>query len=418
MVKLLFYYLLIIYCIPGRKSFILKFETSSNASQFNDLENLIGSFHSYTPVSSLLFVRNKGLTDGQKKLLRRYENIHIVSSTYIQTEEIENIDVDQEFMLMNETLSRRRNRGNYLFTHAIRKQFYLAIVIPFIESQRNQINSHQVYSACRNRSKSIDLIFYSNQKIFSHFNYSNQCYTNIHYLSADLSEEENRYPIGSANMWKRLFLGSSSLRTRGYTHFFLMEPDTRPIRPYWLDAIVAQITNGHPLESYISTNWWISGSIYRGSEAIGNDFLHINGNALYHLTFALIQFIENVSIEYPYDSAKSMGYDLDLFLYLFQHVDQAKTLWHKFRFIDLIQNCWHTGCNDTNEEFLSNNPNTYLIHGYKIADDKRDNHSKKIYLISLGLIVVIIYIRFLCCRRRHFCKRYYSDVCKRRLLFV
>jgi len=37
--------------------------------------------------------------------------------------------------------------------------------------------------------------------------------------------------------------------------FFLIEPDTRPIRSYWLDAIVGQITNGHNRESYISTKW-------------------------------------------------------------------------------------------------------------------------------------------------------------------
>ncbi len=414
MLIVLFYHLLIIHCILATNSMILKFETSSNASQFNDLENLIGSFHTYTPTSSLLFVRDTGLTDGQQKLLKRYENIHIIPSAGTQSEDIQKIDVDHEFFLMNDTLYHRHNQGKYHFIDLIRKQFYLAIVIPFIETQRNKINTEKFFSPCHNRSNSIDLIFYSNQRNISQFNYSNQCYRNIHYISVDLSEEENRYPIGSAIMWKRLFLSPFSLRTHGgYTHFFLMEPDTRPIRSYWLDAIVEKITNGYPRESYLTTKWWMMGSIYRGTKSIGNHFLHINGNALYHLTFDLIQFIANVSIEYPYHSEKSRGYDLDLFLYLLNHTDQAKNLWHKFQFTDLIQNCWHTGCNDKNQEFVHKNPNTYLIHGDRIQENKHENPLKRVYYIVLLGLIFIIATWY---RRKFYCKRNYLDVCRRRSL--
>jgi len=242
---------------------VLKFETSCNVSQFIDLENLIGSFHTYAPTDSHLFVRNMGLTNGQQKLLKRYENVQIISSTYIPSENIRKIDVHHEFILMNNTLYDRDNQGKYYFINSIRKQFYLAIVIPFIETQlnriRNQLNTHEFYPPCHNHSNSIDLIFYSNQKNLSEFNYSNHCFENIDYISVDLSEEENRYPIGSANMWKRLIINEQSnpisLRARGYTHFFLMESDTRPIRSYWLDRIVEQITNGHHRDSYLSTKW-------------------------------------------------------------------------------------------------------------------------------------------------------------------
>jgi hypothetical protein len=220
--------------------------------------------------------------------------------------------------------------------------------------------------------------------------------------------------MGSAIMWKKLFLSSFSLRTHGgYTHFFLMEPDTRPIRSYWLDAIVEKITNGHPRESYLTTKWWMMGSIYRGTKSIGNHFLHINGNALYHLTFDLIQFIESVSIEYPYHSEKSRGYDLDLFFYLLNHIDQAKNLWHKFQFTDLIQNCWHTSCNDKTQEFVHNNPNTYLIHGDTIQENKHENPLKRVYYIVLLGLIFIFATWY---RRKFYCKRNYLDVCKRRSL--
>ncbi len=412
-------YLFIIHQILVIKSVVLKFETSSTASQFMDLENLIGSFHMYASTDSHLIVRDMGLTDGQQKLLKKYEKVQIISHISPRTENIQKIDVHHEFILINGTLYDRHNQGKYNYINSIRKKFYLAIVIPFIDAQINQIinqlNMNEVYSPCRNRSNSIDLIFYHNEKMISflaknlsRLNYLNQCYKHIHYIAADLSANENRYPIGSANMWKKLFINerfnSVALRSRGYTHFFLMEPDTRPIRSYWLDAIVEKITNGYSRESYISTKWWVIGSIYRGSEAIGNDFLHINGNALYHLSLDFVSFIENVSKEYPYHSAKSMGYDLDLFLYLFQHIDIAKNVWHKFQFTDLIQNCWHTSCNDTDTEFLYNNPNTYLIHGYKIQQNKSQSSSNRLYYIVLFILFLFIFWKLRCHRRRFCCK--------------
>jgi hypothetical protein len=426
-------YLLIALCIPIIKSIDLNFETSSTASQFIDLENLIGSFHTYAPTSSKLFVRDMGLTIGQKKLLKRYENVQVVRFRYTRPEGTQKINVYHEFFLINNILYDRYNQGKAIFINSIRKHFYLAIVIPFIESQFNQtvnqLKLNKFYPPCHNHSNSIDLIFYRDKKRsslsknnISQFNYSNQCYESIHYISADLSDEENLYPVSSANMWKRLFINEQfspiSLRARGYTHFFLMGPDTQPIRSFWLDAIVEQITNGHNQESYVSTKWWMMGSIYRGSEPIGTDFLHINGDALYHLSFDFIQFIENVSIEYPYSSEKSMGYDLDLFLYLFNHTEQAKHLWHKFQFTDFIQNCWHKSCNETSIEFIYNNPNTYLIHGYKVREKpkkKIEKPKKKIehssntwyYIVYLGILLLVLQ------RFRHLCRRFY---CKRSII--
>jgi hypothetical protein len=183
-----------------------------------------------------------------------------------------------------------------------------------------------------------------------------------------------------------------------------MEPDTPPIRSYWSDAIVEQITNGHNRESYVVTKWWMIGSIYRGSEPIRNNWFHINGNALHHLSFGFIQFIENVSIKYPCNSKQSMGYDLDLFLYLFKYIEHAKNLWHKFQFTDFTQNCGHTGCNETDRDFIYNNPNTYLIHDYKIQQKEREYLSKKLYCIVLLGIFLLILQRFRHLRRRLYCK--------------
>jgi hypothetical protein len=414
---------------------VTKYETSSNSSQFIDLENLIGSFHTYAPNYSHLIVRDTGLTIGQQKLLKRYKNIQIVLPTYTRSADIQKIDVHHEFILVNNTLYNRNNQGKYSFIDSIRKQFYLAIVIPFIESQINQLrhplNLTKFYPPCQKPLYPIDLIFYHNENKSSvleenirQLNYQNQCFKTIHYLAANLSEEENIYPIGSAHMWKKLFINeqgnSISLRARGYTHFFLMEPDTRPIRAYWLDAIVEKITNGYDWGVYMSTNWWMMGSIYRGTILMENEFVHINGNALYHLSLDFIRFIENVSDEIPYALGKSKGYDLDLFLYLFKHIDIAKNVWHKFQFSDFIQNCWHTGCNDTDTEFIHNNPNTYLVHGYKVPPKKPDYLSKGLYYMVLLGLFYFIFRRFRHYRRRLHCKRNtfieYLDVYKRKIL--
>jgi hypothetical protein len=379
-----------------------KFETSCNSSQFHDLENLIGSLHRYAPNHNHLIVRDMGLTMGQRRLLERYENIQIISSKSKQKETNQIINIKHEFILLNKVLSTRPNKGQYNYVDFIRKRFYLAIVIPYIKSQLNslidQLNLHETYSPCENQSNSIDLIFYFNEKQIPHVKYHNKCFRNIRFLSADLSEQENQYPIGSAMMWKKLFINERSnnisLRYHGYTHFFLMEPDTRPIRSYWLDAIVEQIINGHNRASYISTQWWMTGSVYRGFESIGQNFLHINGNALYHLSLNFIDFLSYVSNEYPYDSKETGGYDLDLFVYLFKNLDKAKQYWHKFQFSDFIQNCWHTGCNETQMEFLYNNPNTYLIHGNKIDKNSLKTSSRNSSKISDEIIVILIVILF------------------------
>ncbi|CAF3017702.1 unnamed protein product [Rotaria sp. Silwood2] len=403
---MLFLYVLILNIISLVNSFLLQYETSCNSSQFMDLENLIGSFHRYAPDNGQLIVRDMGLTTGQQKLLKLYQNIEIVSSTYQRKENIPIINVKNEFFFVNNTLFNHYNHGKYNYIDSIRKQFYLAIVIPFIQNQFNnlihQLNFKQIYSPCRNQLNSIDLILYHNEKIFSlldnqthQINYQNNCFKNIRIFAADLSKEENRYPIGSAVMWKKLFIDEQfsniSLRYYGYTHFFLMEPDTRPIRSYWVDAIVEQIINGRNRESYIATQWWMIGSIYRGFESIGQRFLHINGNALYHLSSSFIQFLEHVRYEYRFNSKKSVGYDLDLFLYLLKNINQGKTFWHKFQFSDFIQNCWHSGCNETNEEFLYDNPNTYLIHGNKI----QQKSSKSLFKNFDMIIILIICVLFL-----------------------
>lgn len=395
---------------------MLDFKTRSNSSQFINLENLIGSIHKNAPASAQIYVQDMGLTEGQKILLKLYQNVQIISSNNINLQKTRLIEVDNEFVIIDGKYKIRSNSNKLLYIDAIRKQINLAIVIPFIRSQllnvKKQLNLSELYTPCRNHFEFIDLIFYHNEGRDSfletelrRFRFTNKCFRNIRYLSVKLTEREEKYPFGSFFMWQKLLLeehaSNVSLRAYGYTHFFFMEPDTRPIREYWLDAIVDQITNNqNPHRLYYSTDWWISGSIYRGSKPIGLDFLHINGNALYHLTASFLADLQNLFRIHENDYLIGLGYDLAIFRIMIENHDLAKRLWHKFRFSDFIQNCWHTDCDFSdqfnNTQFILNNPYTYFIHGNLIHEkttDQKSNYLLKIILISMLVISIFLYRR-------------------------
>jgi hypothetical protein len=386
-------------------------ETNGNASQFVNLENLIGSVHRYAPEYVHVFVRDMGLSKGQRMLLKRYQNVKIILSTDTTSERTKFIDVEKELILIDGEYVERRSDGKLLYVDSIRKRFRLAIVIPFIRSQLSnlilQLNLSRIYTPCENQSDSVDLIFYHNEGRHSSLEmdirkikYVNKCYRSIRFLAVNLTANENQYPLGSFIMWQKLLVDDKnnnlSLRAYGYTHFFLMEPDTRPIRQFWLDAIINQITNGRFEKLYVSTDWWVSGSIYRGSKLIGQRFLHINGNALYHLSANFIAYVERFSRIYLNKSSET-GYDLITFSLLLDNQDLGKKFWHKFRFSEFIQNCWHTGCEGSdhlnNTQFILNNPDTYLIHGsfFKEPTSTSDQQFKIVYIILL-LCVVLIFI--------------------------
>ena len=147
------------------------FETKTAANEFIDLENLIGSMHTYFPEKARLIVRDLGLTDGQRLLLQRYQNVQIKSSKYRTCANWRLVDVKSEIVTLDWILFDRRNNNSLLHVDSIRKRFRLAVVVPFIKSQLTslvaQLNASIMYSPCRNRSDSIDIIFYHNEAPFS-----------------------------------------------------------------------------------------------------------------------------------------------------------------------------------------------------------------------------------------------------------
>jgi hypothetical protein len=105
------------------------------------------------------------------------------------------------------------------------------------------------------------------------------CVKEVRTLYADLAPEEDGYPEGPSFMFFKLFQ-EPALRQEalgGYTHAFWMEWDTRPVRPGWMDKLLAT-THDEP--------FWVKGSHYVGGAAFDSTVLyadnwpwigHING---------------------------------------------------------------------------------------------------------------------------------------------
>lgn len=122
-----------------------------------------------------------------------------------------------------------------------------------------------------------------------------RCFRAFKFMSAEMSAEQSRNTYhhhwatlqpktrGTVTQFYRLMLSSPDVE-RAYTHVFYMEPDARPIRAHWLDAL-------HRLAHADATGFWMMGSMMRypkpivlGLEPYRSHYLHhINGNAIYRV---------------------------------------------------------------------------------------------------------------------------------------
>eukprot|EP00326_Haptolina_ericina_P028413 CAMPEP_0181168778 /NCGR_PEP_ID=MMETSP1096-20121128/459_1 /TAXON_ID=156174 ORGANISM="Chrysochromulina ericina, Strain CCMP281" /NCGR_SAMPLE_ID=MMETSP1096 /ASSEMBLY_ACC=CAM_ASM_000453 /LENGTH=283 /DNA_ID=CAMNT_0023256185 /DNA_START=595 /DNA_END=1447 /DNA_ORIENTATION=+ len=98
------------------------------------------------------------------------------------------------------------------------------------------------------------------------------CFGPVREVSANLTTQEDVYPLAANRMFYKLLEGFFVLKRHDYMLY--MEVDTVPVRRLWLDAISMLIPP-------FSEPFWLKGSAPRND--VGRDNLHINGNALYNL---------------------------------------------------------------------------------------------------------------------------------------
>jgi hypothetical protein len=271
---------------------------------------------------------------------------------------------------MNEHNELRRTLTTYYNSTMSEVQFKskptpLAVIMPFIKSQLNRVRaslerwSKKQYSPMDPERPLVrtDLIFFYNlqrdmeieeeiRAMLLEFNIQSY-FTEIYFLYAELTPEQDVYPIGTTHMFYQLIYNANL--SRRYHYFFYMEPDTMAIRPGWLQELNELTFNTH-------RPFFVKGSMNRGMVQLDESMqLHINGNAIYSLSRAYREFLKEVKREMFF------VFDIDQYVYLRNHQDRMNLLWHRFVFDDFLINMYKTAHSE--ETIREKNPYTYFIHG-------------------------------------------------------
>jgi hypothetical protein len=244
-----------------------------------------------------------------------------------------------------------------------------------IEIVLENINKWNIFKPCTRKSTTnrVEIIFFIGYLNEANLN------SNIHKLPNKLdcfshvsiilhkykSIIEDKHVIGSRLMFESMLLNFN----KNASFIFYMEPDTRPVKSNWLNAILNEIGHG---------NFWCKGSIFRGnknklfSPYSTNPYIpalvHINGNAIYNIgNVEFVSFYFNTLRSYivKKNGDSKNAYDTDFFEYLIDknNYEITRNILHQFHFTDLIQNYWHTEYNVS--EIALKHKFTYFVHGGK-----------------------------------------------------
>jgi len=201
-----------------------------------------------------------------------------------------------------------------------------------------------------------------------------KCFKELRFLSGMLTASMDGHPDGTCYQFYHLFQ-NPDIANR-YQYMFLMEPDVRPIRPFWLDAVYE--------ETLDRNDFWVKGSISQCSGPYAHLDFHINGNALYKLYDPIwMDYQQRVRSfykprDYIHSSGCSGGYggfDHSLFHYSREGAnwDYAQHMAYRLTYNTFVLNhCEHPY---QPWEIVMNFPNTFLVHSkwanFKSAWDPR-----------------------------------------------
>jgi hypothetical protein len=140
------------------------------------------------------------------------------------------------------------------------------------------------------------------------------CFSKVVVLgTVELSPENPGGPNAVVNkMFFDLFL-NDAVRNRfpSSTHAFWMEPDATPVRPHWIDALVGLAAR---------SNFWMAGSVYRGSgldeaaESPGNRNWvgRIGGSAVYNMRDPAFSEFLRVVTHYEPAATRTCKFDVSI----------------------------------------------------------------------------------------------------------
>merc|ERR1712216_1056025 len=146
----------------------------------------------------------------------------------------------------------------------------------------------------------------------------------------------------------------------GYDYMFYMEPDTRPIKKFWLDKVFREIHDSSP--------FWSKGSIGRYGTG---EIPHLNGNSIYRWNdAAFAEFVRKSKGAFT----QYASFDQSIYTYLQKH--KKYEAYHLFHFADFMQNRANVPIPDLNA-FITEFPNTFLVHGKSIVKTLTEKYPTK-----------------------------------------
>lgn len=190
-----------------------------------------------------------------------------------------------------------------------------------------------------------------------------RCFSNrdkIEVVKFKFNKNNNKHVLGARLMFE-FMLAKKHRLFKNSSYIFYMEPDTRPVRSGWLNALQDEI--------YKST-FWVKGAIFRGFYELKiNKYLpnkyHINGNAIYNIgdeKFSEFYFgMLRPFVERHNDSVTAYDTDFSEFLFDIDNYDYMRTILHNFVLTETIQNLWMQ--NYSVRKIRMSHPRTFLIHG-------------------------------------------------------
>mmetsp|Transcript_11550 Transcript_11550/g.14505 ORF Transcript_11550/g.14505 Transcript_11550/m.14505 type:complete len:2323 (+) Transcript_11550:126-7094(+) len=207
------------------------------------------------------------------------------------------------------------------------------------------------------------------------------CFQDVKVVSANIPAEVDTYnPDDSetSDMWVNgpnqqfIFISQAMQRMEWgkYDCWYLMEADSIPIKPFWLDALINEVEAEVPFA--------VLGSNYRGDlwDSFRNQIspalkFHINGNAIYNSTHSVTQWIVNQMANEKNSTHNRKPYDFRIAELIFDknisdpdalHLQSLLAFENKTPYVNAMQSISNYAQTPMLEEFFGEE---HIVHGVK-----------------------------------------------------
>lgn len=195
--------------------------------------------------------------------------------------------------------------------------------------------------------------YHSMTRSFYSHTWSHHCFNELLFADCDLNPKLDSHPYGPNQQFIAIYHSPlfAAMR-RDADYFFLMEPDTFPIRSDWMMVLMMETTGD------AFGQWWGKGASYEGNlQSASLDYrIHINGNGLWSTSASMAAYVTAM-----YVSPWAPGWDHELFCYMSHNHDIYRDVMHRWRYSKFILNLWHINWNT--DDVRIKHPTTTFVHG-------------------------------------------------------